>query len=277
MNPALAIILARGGSKGLPRKNVLPLAGRPCIEWTLEHAFAAKTVGPILLSTDDPEILTIGRAWSERTHGRVMPMARPADLASDTATVDAAARSALTEFERTTGQAPSPVGHRLSPSTAVVVLYGNVPVRPEGLIDRAVTMLRETGADSVQSYAPVGKNHPWWMARVDPTSGAVRPWEGDVLNHGVFRRQDLPPAHVPDGGVIAVTREALMLQIAGVKPGPHAFFGREDRRRGVVNAEGAVVDIDGRIDLLVAEAMLSSQAAPRSSGSGGGSGGMPCR
>jgi CMP-N-acetylneuraminic acid synthetase len=97
------------------------------------------------------------------------------------------------------------------------------------------------------------------MTRIDPTSGAVRPWEGDVLNHGVFRRQDLPPAYIPDGGIIVVTREALMLEIPGVPPGPHAFFGREDRRQGVINAEGAVIDIDTKFDMMVAEAMLSTR------------------
>jgi CMP-N-acetylneuraminic acid synthetase len=142
----------------------------------------------------------------------------------------------------------------------VVILYGNVPVRPAGLIDRAVNLLVSSNADSVQSYAPVGKFHPWWLARIDPETGMVRPWEGDVLNHGVYRRQDLPPAFVPDGGVLVVTREALMLKIAGLS-GPHAFFGREDRRRAVVNSEGAVIDIDSETDLPVADAMLRAQAA----------------
>jgi CMP-N-acetylneuraminic acid synthetase len=145
------------------------------------------------------------------------------------------------------------------PSHPIVILYGNVPVRPHDLTDRAVTLLQESRADSVQSYAPVGKYHPWWMARVDAESGAVRPWEGEVLNHGVFRRQDLPAAYVPDGGVIVLTREALMLEIAGVTSGPHAFFGRDDRRRGVINAEGAVVDIDSRVDMMVAEAILMTR------------------
>lgn len=275
--PAIAIILARGGSKGLPRKNALPIAGRPCIEWTIEHALAAAAVGPVVLSTDDPELLALGRAWSDRTDGRVRTHTRPAELASDTATIDAAARSAVAHYEgsgstsqteRVGGTAHSiseharsphqlsPTACRLQPHSAIIILYANVPIRPPGLIDRAVRLLMDGGADSVQSYAPVGKFHPWWIARVDADSGMVRPWEGDVLNHGVFRRQDLPPAYIPDGGVIAVTREALMLEIPRVRPGPHAFFGREDRRRGVVNREGEVVDIDSNVDRMVAEAML---------------------
>src|SRR5262249_27632245 len=148
---------------------------------------------------------------------------RSSDLAGDRATVDAAAREATLQTDRreyahvlhlprtTHGQDALP--HARSP---IVILYANVPVRPAGLIDRAAARLIETGCDSVQSYAPVGKYHPWWMARIDPVNGDVRPWEGDVLNHNIFRRQDLPPCYVPDGGVIAVTRRALFREIPGV-------------------------------------------------------------
>jgi CMP-N-acetylneuraminic acid synthetase len=138
-----------------------------------------------------------------------------------------------------------------------VILYANVPVRPRGLIDRALELLASSGCDSVQSYQPVGKHHPWWTARVD-AEGQVTAWEGEVLNHGVFRRQDLPPAYGPDGAVLAVTRRALMLEIPGVAAGPHAFFGRD--RRGVINPEGSVVDIDTPLDLVVADVMLRQGA-----------------
>lgn len=260
MGEAVAIVLARGGSKGLPRKNVRPVAGKPCIAWTIEHARAAASVRAVVLSTDDAEIASVGRGCGARV------VRRSAERAGDRATVDDAAREALGCIERgdwwDEGQGGE-AGHGTRDTLraeVIVLLYGNVPVRPAGLVDRAVRMLVEHEADSVQSYAPVGKFHPWWMARVDEQSGAVRPWEGEVLNHGVFRRQDLPPAFVPDGGVIAVRRAALMLEIAGVRPGPHAFFGREDRRRGVITGEGEVVDVDTAVDLMVAEAMLAEKA-----------------
>jgi CMP-N-acetylneuraminic acid synthetase len=225
---------------------VLPIAGKPCVQWTIETAQRARSAREVVVSSDDPELLGLARSLGTQT------VTRPPELASDTATVDAAARHAVVELERAKGSG-------LLPSQPIVVLYANVPVRPDGLIDRAVELLVEQRADSVQSYAPVGKYHPWWMTRIDPASGTVRPWEGDVLNHGVFRRQDLPPAYIPDGGIIVVTREALMLEVPGVSPGPHAFFGREDRRRGVINAEGAVIDIDTKFDMMVAEAMLSTR------------------
>lgn len=241
---AIAIILARGGSKGLPHKNVLPVAGRPCIAWTIDAARSSRLIGQVVVSTDGAAIAEVARAMDVRV------LARPSDLASDTATVDAAARHAVEQLALGT----------MKPQTPIVILYGNVPVRPAGLIDRAVEMMQRTGADSVQSYAPVGKYHPWWTARVDAAGGQVRPWEGDVLNHNTFRRQDLPPAYIPDGGVLVVTARALFLNVPGVAPGPHAFFGQD--RRGILNREGAVVDIDSRLDLLVADAILKEQHQP---------------
>jgi CMP-N-acetylneuraminic acid synthetase len=238
---ATAIILGRGGSKGLPRKNILPLAGKPCAQWTIEAAKNSASVSRVVVSSDDGELLALA------TRCGALALPRPSHLASDTARVDDAARHAI-EMLIASGE------H--SPDAPVVILYANAPVRPIDCIDRAVERLVETHCDSVQSYQPVGKNHPWWTARVSDADGRVTPWEGDVLNHNVFRRQDLPPAFMPDGAVIALTTRALMLQVPGVAQGPHAFFGLD--RRGIVNPEGSVVDIDSKIDMLVAEAMLSA-------------------
>jgi CMP-N-acetylneuraminic acid synthetase len=238
---ATAIILARAGSKGVPGKNVAGVAGRPCIAWTIDAALASAGVSRVVVSSDDEGAHAVARSLG------VESIERPLGLAGDDATVDDAARHAL-------GVVGEPEG-------PVVVLYANVPVRPAGLIDRAIDTLGRTGADSVQSYAPVGKHHPWWTARVDVMTGSVRPWEGDVLNHGCYRRQGLPPAYVPDGGVIALTAGALMLRV-GAEPGPHAFFGRD--RRGVITGAGEVIDIDSRVDLLVADVVLREREEMKS-------------
>lgn len=252
--PAIAIILARAGSKGVPHKNTALIAGRPCIEWTFEHAMRSRRVGLVAVSTDDPAIRDLAHAH------KLMVIDRPTHLASDTARVDDAARHAVQQLEVSAGL-------RCAPNRPIVILYGNVPVRPADLTDRAVELLLASNADSVQSYQPVGKHHPWWTARL-ADDGSVAPWEGDVLNHGVFRRQELPPAYIPDGGVIAVTKQALTLELDDVPEGPHAFFGVQ--RRGVVNPEGSVVDIDAPTDLLVADAILrgsrSPELAPASAG-----------
>jgi len=245
---AIAVVLARAGSKGVPGKNRAMVGGRPCALWTVEAALAAESVRAVVLSSDDESLKELARPLGVRI------VDRPAALASDAATVDDAARHAVEAMERAGVECGS-----------TVLLYANVPVRPDGLIDEAVRMLDESGCDSVQSYCPVGKHHPWWTVRVDganaATPGAVRPWEGETLYHNVYRRQDLPPAFVPDGGVCAVTRRALFREIKGVAPGPHAFLGRD--RRAVITAEGAVVDIDSKIDLLVADAILREREASR--------------
>lgn len=237
---AVAVILARAGSKGVPGKNVREVAGRPCIAWTIEHAKNSRRISRVVVSTDDSRVASVAREIGAEV------VERPPDLASDSARVDDAARHAARLI--------APSGDARSPW---VILYANVPVRPAGLTERALELLDRSGCDSVQSYQPVGKFHPWWTARLGE-DGQVRPWEGDVLNHGVFRRQDLPPAFIPDGGVIALTRAALMLEIPGVPPGPHAFFGKD--RRGVINPEGSVIDIDSPTDLLVADAVLRGGA-----------------
>ena len=167
---------------------------------------------------------------------------RPEDLASDDARVDDAARHALEQLNGAEHE-------------HIVILYANVPVRPAGLIDATIDLLRRTGADSAQSYADVGKHHPWWTARIESADGVVRPWEGDVINHGAHRRQDLPPAYVPDGGVLVVTREALMSTQGD--PSPHAFLGSD--QRGMVTRSGDVIDIDGAIDVIVADAILTER------------------
>lgn len=226
----LAVVIGRAGSKGLPGKNALPVAGRPMVQHAILHARAATSVGRVVVSTDGEAIATAARAVGAEV------VLRPAPLADDLAPVDATVRHAV----------------EASGSTAsiVVVLYANVPVRPPGLVDRAVATLRATGADSVQSYERPGKYHPYWMTTLDG-DGRVRPWQANT----VHRRQDLPPCFMPDGGVIAVTRRSLFT----IEPGqPHAFLGRD--RRGIENPAGAVVDVDTRIDLLVAEAILAGAA-----------------
>ncbi len=233
---ALAIILARAGSKGLPGKNSAIVGGKPCVQWTIESAMNSACVGQVVVSSDDAEV----NACAHELGCTLVD--RPAELAHDTATIDDAARHAY-----------EAVG---SPDCPVVILYANVPVRPKSLIDDAAAMLVDSDCDSVQSYAAVGKHHPWWTVKVDE-SGSVSPWEGDVLYHNCFRRQDLPSAQVPDGGVIALTPEALMRRV-NTADGPHCFLGND--RRGVITNEGDVIDIDSRLDQIVADVILKERA-----------------
>jgi sialic acid synthase SpsE/CMP-N-acetylneuraminic acid synthetase len=226
----LCVILARAGSKGLPNKNVLEINSRPMVQWTVCHARDAQQRGVIdhvLVSTDGKAI-----AKAAREAGAEVLM-RPAELAGDTATVADAARHALENIR-----------HPTSHIRDVVILYGNVPVRPHDLIDRALAKLRQTGCDSVQSVAPVGKMHPYWMKTLGGDDGDVlQPF----IENTIDRRQDLPPVYMLDGGIIAVTRASLM---ASEPANPHAFLGKD--RRAIVTEPGAVIDVDTKEDMNLA-------------------------
>lgn len=226
----LAIVIGRAGSRGLPGKNALPVAGRPMICHTIEDALAATTVDRVIVSTDCDTIAAASESMG------VPVVRRPAELATDTAPVADAVRHAAGGQD----------------AGVIVILYANVPVRPAGLIDRAVRMLVETGADSVQSYCDVGKHHPHWMVSLD-ADGRVTPLHDKAAD----RRQDLRTLLIPDGGVIAVTAASLL----GTTPAdhPHAFLGAD--RRGVETAPGQVVDIDTPRDLALAEAILERPVA----------------
>lgn len=225
----LAVIIGRAGSKGLPGKNAMMLAGKSMICHTIQDALNAQCVDRVIVSTDGPAIAQAARSLN------VEVVQRPAELANDTATVDAAVRHAVQAID--------------DHLPIVVILYANVPVRPDDLIDRAVTELIASKADSVQSYSGVGKHHPYWMIRLDDDHRV----HAHVPNT-VYRRQDLPPLFLPDGGVIAVRRESLFNVIESQ---PHAFLGAD--RRGIISPPGSVVDVDDAIDLKVAEAILSME------------------
>ncbi len=229
---ATAVIIGRAGSKGFPNKNAQLLAGIPIVKYSINSARTATTINRILISTDCPQIIQTAHSIED-----VEIIPRPKDLADDTATIDAAVRHAITTTQ--------------DQADIVVILYANVPLRPTDLIDRAVNFLHESNADSVQSYTSVGKYHPFWESKLDPQTGSITPY----LENTIYRRQDLPPLFIPDGGVIAVKSTALMLDIPNQ---PHAFLGND--RRGIENPPGTVIDIDAPIDLLIAEATLQTQA-----------------
>jgi N-acylneuraminate cytidylyltransferase len=222
----LAVIIGRAGSKGLPKKNALDVAGVAMIARTIRFAIASTSIDRVIVSTDGEDIAAIARDEG------VEVFMRGETHSHDTATVDAAVRHA--------------VDASASLASTVVILYANVPVRPSDLADRAVATLQESGADSVQSYYRVGKTHPYWMSRMDD-AGRV----SQFVENRIYRRQELPALFMPDGGVIAVTRASLF----DVREGePHAFFGRD--RRGIETREGDVVDVDNALDLAVAESIL---------------------
>lgn len=228
---AIGIILARAGSKGLRDKCVRELLGKPLIAYTFEHAAASRLLRTTVLTTDSAPAKELAR------EAGIEVIDRPAELATDTATIDAAARHAVETWEARHDTAVD----------AVALLYANIPVRSDGLIDRVLKHLFDSGADSVRTVAPVSKQHPDWLHRLD----------GDRMtqfrSNGIHRRQDLEPLYYHDGAGLVVTRRALFAAVDTPGDG-QAFLGAD--RRAVVQGCDEAVDIDEPVDLLVAEAVL---------------------
>ncbi len=233
----LGVILARAGSVGLTDKHVRPLLGRPVIEYTFDHAAAADRLDRVVVSTDSAGVKRLARAAG------LDVIDRPAELATGDASVQDVMLHAM--------HAAEAAGDFYADS--VVVLYGNVPVRPAGAIDAAVDLLHETGCDSVRSFSPVGKWHPSWMAKLH--DDRVEP----VQRGSIHRRQDLAPLFLHDGAVVAVSRRSMLF--GEESPGdPHAFFGVD--RRGVRVGMGETVEVDHVRDLYWAEAVLRDRQQP---------------
>lgn len=232
----LAVILARAGSVGLPDKHLLPLLARPVIDYTFDHARAAKRLTRVVVSSDCPQVRKLAeQSWIET-------IIRPSELATSNASVQDVLLHAMKTVE----------ARSAFRADAIVTLYGNVPVRPDGVIDQAIDLLEKTGCDSVRSFCPVGKWHPAWMATLE--QDFVVPLHAGSIH----RRQDLSPLFLHDGAVVAVSRDSLLR--GEMNPSdPHAFFG--DDRRAVRTAMGETVEIDHQRDLYWAEAVLRERSA----------------
>jgi CMP-N-acetylneuraminic acid synthetase len=232
----LGVILARAGSQGLANKHLLPLLDRSVVGHTFNHVRDSQRLTKIVVSTDCPQIRLLAQSEGFEV------IQRPAELATSEASVQSVMLHALWTIES-----------RMSfCADALAVIYGNVPVRPVGVIDRAIQMLEETRCDSVRSFCPVGKWHPAWMSRL----------QGDRVQSlqpgSIHRRQDLEPVYLHDGAIVVVSRESMLR--GEVHPeDPHAFFGLD--RRGFVVGAGETVEIDQKRDLYWAEAVLREQRA----------------
>jgi CMP-N,N'-diacetyllegionaminic acid synthase len=226
----LAVILARAGSVGLPNKHLLSLLGRPVISYTFDHARAAESLTHTVVSSDCPNVRRLAAAAG------FPAIERPAHLATSEASVQDVMLHAMDKAKESSG----------FHADVLVVLYGNVPVRPAGVIDQAIAMLEQTRCDSVRSFCPVGKWHPAWMSRLE--GNRVVPLQPGSIH----RRQDLPELWLHDGAVVAVSRASMLR--GRVDPDPHAFFGTD--RRGISTEAGATVEIDRPCDFYLAEAAL---------------------
>jgi len=189
----LGLIPARGGSKGVPRKNIKLLCGTPLLGFTAESALAATSLSRVILSTDDEEIAEVGLSL-----GLDVPFMRPAELATDTATSFSVVVHAVNEL-RSRGESYD----------AVCLLQPTNPLRRAANIDACVEIMEKNGSDSVISVLPVPEQfNPMWVfwqkadGRLVLSSGESEP---------ITRRQDLPEAFHRDGSVY-LTRTRVLFE-----------------------------------------------------------------
>ncbi|MEO1750163.1 acylneuraminate cytidylyltransferase family protein [Thiofaba sp. EF100] len=221
----LALIPARGGSKGLPGKNILPLAGKPLIQWSIEAAHGSRFMTRVVVSSDDPAILAVARAAGAET-----PFVRPAELAQDdTPSMDVVLHAL----------------DQLPPVDWVVLLQPTSPLRSAEDIDQAIARCLETGAPACVSVSE-SPALPWWMFRVDAT-GRLVPFLDAAQRPQ--RRQEAPTLYTLNGAVYVARVEWLRKTRS---------FLSEETVAHVMPAERSV-DIDTALDFRLAECLLAAQ------------------
>jgi len=179
----LAIVPARGGSKGVPGKNIKPLAGKPLIAYTIEHINASERIDRAILSTDDEKIAEVARRY-----GLDVPFMRPAELATDEATSLEVVIHALDTLEER--------GERYD---AVCLLQPTSPYRPAGAVDEAIALFEKERPDSLVSVRKIPDEYnPHWAFEIDERNRLhIATGEKKIIP----RRQELPPAYHRDGAI----------------------------------------------------------------------------
>lgn len=190
MSGTVGLITARGGSKGIPQKNIRPLAGKPLIAWTIQAAKQSRRLDRAIVSTDDPEIASVAREW-----GAEVPFMRPPELALDDSPHRDVVLHALDWLE----------SESASPPDYLMLLQPTSPLRTAEDIDRAIALAAEKDADSVISVCPT-PHHPYLSKEIAE--------DGQLLDfierpQGYLPRQSLAPAYSLNGAIYLVRRSVL--------------------------------------------------------------------
>ena len=197
MTEILAIIPARGGSKGIPRKNIRNFAGWPLIAWSIAAGRQARTVTRVIVSTDDEEIAGIARHY-----GAQAPFLRPTEFAQDNSTDLPSFEHALKWLEEHEGYQPE----------VVIQLRPTSPLRPPGMVDQAVKILLDhPDADCVRGVVPAGQNpHKMWC--IPQEKGAMTPLlEVDGIDEPYNApRQILPQVYWQTGHIDAIRVDTIL-------------------------------------------------------------------
>lgn len=225
---AIAFIFARGGSKGLPGKNIRPLGGKPLIAWSIQHALAVNRIERIIVSTDSEEIATVAR-----DHGAEVPFLRPAELAGDNSPEWMAWRHALNYVREITGKLPE----------VMVSIPTTAPLRLASDIDNCLDLYEKGDTDIVITVTDAHRSPYFNMvtANADGTVDLLIPPQSTII-----RRQDAPPVYDMATVCYVAKPEFVMTH--------NATF--EGRVRAVHVPADRAIDIDTLLDFQIAENLL---------------------
>lgn len=228
----LGVIPARGGSKTIPKKNIKLLLGKPLIAYTIVPALQSKMLTRLIVSSDDKGIIEMSKCY-----GADVPFTRPEELATDLASAVDVVRHAVLETERLEGKVYE----------YVVMLQPTAPLRTTDDIDNALTMLIETGADSVISVVDVGAMHPARMKRI--VDGRLTDYAMEDTEN--MPKELLPPVYIRSGDIYAVKRDVLVNKRTFKGDSCHPYIMPRERS----------INVDDEIDFLLAEAAMKRRMA----------------
>jgi CMP-N,N'-diacetyllegionaminic acid synthase len=231
----LAIIPARGGSKRLPRKNVLDLGGKPLIAWSIEAARSCRFIDEVLVTTDDDEIAEVAKLY-----GANVPFLRPASLASDTATSFDAITHAIDFYKHELGKE----------FDFVILLQPTSPLRASQEVSNAIDLLSQKDADAIISVCEVDHS-PLWM-NILPSDLSMNKFMRDEVKS--VRSQDLPKNYRLNGAIYICRTERLLAE--------KSFFISDNIFAYIMNKDISV-DIDDLSDFNMAKCLILSSISDR--------------
>ena len=219
----LAIIPARGGSKRLPRKNVLDLAGKPLIAWSIEAGLKSKYIDKVIVTSDDDEILGIAKQYGSET------IKRPNELASDTATSFDALKHTI---------------NNTNSYDYIILLQPTSPLRDFKHIDDAIELLESKKADAIVSVTQMDHS-PLWSNTL-PDNGNMNSFLRDDVKNS--RSQDLEKYYRLNGAIYICKTDRLL--------GEKSFF-IEDNIFAYLMDRKSSVDIDEEMDFILTECLIN--------------------
>ena len=229
----LGLIPARGGSKGLPRKNIKPLLDKPLIAWTIEQALASKYLDRVVVSTDDEEIAEVSKKY-----GAEVPFIRPKELARDDSTTSDVILHALNWFEKK--------GVKFD---YLALLEPTSPLRKKDDIDKCIGLLiNNEAAKSIVSVSKLESANPEFNVVVDKGSGFIKKVDG-TTEFKVLRRQDLPDIYFFDGTIYISEINTFKIK----RTFYHKFA------MAYIIPRWKSLEIDELSDIICAEALLKSK------------------